>query len=44
MGIFREIDNFIENYLNMAKFYVILQFLTFECWVLELKLFVSGGL
>ena len=44
MGIFLEIDNFIENCLNLAKFYVILQFLTLECWVLELKLFISGGL
>ena len=44
MGIFREIDNFIENCLNLAKFYVILQFLTLECWVLELKLFISAGL
>ena len=44
MGIFREIDNFIESCLNLAKFYVILQFLTLKCWVLELKLFISGGL
>ena len=43
-GNFCEIDNFIENCPSMAKFYVILQFLTLECWVLELKLFVSGGL
>ena len=44
VGIFREIDNFIESCLNLAKFYVILQFLTLECWVLELKLFINGGL
>ena len=44
MVIFREIDNFIEICLNLAKLYVILQFLTLEYWVLELKLFISGGL
>ena len=45
MEIFCEIDNFIENCLNLAKLYMcFFQFLTLEYWVLELKLFVSGGL
>ena len=44
MGIFCEIDKFIENCLNLVKLYVVLQFLTLECWVLELKLFISVGL
>ena len=39
-----KIDSFIENCLNLTKFYVILHFLTLECRVLELKSSISGGL
>ena len=44
MGIFVKLTISLKNCLNLANLNVILQFLTFECWVLELKLFISGGL